>query len=296
MKSDPHRLRGIFRSLLAITVLLFACAPVLADEQALRRSIQGKIMLAQNYLKSRTAVEIVASESSIGKDQLERARELVEKAVSDLAQDMLDSAMSHIDASLKLFTAAAATNTRRRQSRQQDLVEIESMRAEISAYLESYRAALNARGTDGAAVLDQIEIAGLVSNADQFKADGDFHSAKTALGEARQMVVVALARMRDKETVIYTVEFETPGDEFRYEQERYREYVTLGEKVLASGEIDQSREKLFKSLSSAGKRLSDEAEAWAGEGDYHSAINRMQAASIKLIKGLQLLGLPLAVE
>ena len=277
-------------------VFLFACAPLHADEQALRRSIEGKILLAQNYLKSRVAMEIAASESAIGKDQFERARELVEKAVADLARDRLESAKSNVDASIKLFTAAAATNKRRRQTRQQDLVEIDSMRAEIDAYLESYRAALSERGAEGAGLLDQIQMAGLVTNADQFKSEGDFQSARSALGEARQLVVTALAEIRDKETVVYTLEFETPGDEFRYEQERYREYVTLGERVLASGEIDQSRERLFQSLSDAGKRLNDEAEAWAGEGDYHSAINRMQAASIKLIKGLQLLGLPLSVE
>ena len=277
-------------------MLLFACASLHAGEQALRASIQGKIMLAQNYLKSRTALEIAASESSTGKDQLERARELVAQAVADLDRGKLESAKSNVDASIKLFTAAAATNKRRRQTHQQDLVEIESMRAEIDAYLESYRTALTERGAEGAGVLDQIHVAGLVTHADRFKSGGDFESARNVLGEARQMVVTALAEVRDKETVVYTVEFETPGDEFRYEQERYREYVTLGQRVLASGEIDQSRERLFQSLSNAGKRLSSEAEAWADEGDYVSAINRIQAASIKLIKGLQLLGLPLSVE
>ncbi len=253
-------------------------------------------MLAQNYLKSRTAVEIAASESATGKDQFERARELVVQAQEDLARGMLESAKSNVDASIKLFTAAAATNKRRRQTHQQELVEIESMRAEIAAYLESYRAALNDRGAEGAGMLDQIRMAGLVSDADQFKSDGNFESARSTLGEARQLVVTALAEIRDKETVVYTLEFDTPADEFRYEQERYREYVTLGQRVLESGEIEQSRERLFKSLSDAGKRLSNEAEAWVDEGDYHSAINRMQAASIKLIKGLQMLGLPLSVE
>jgi tetratricopeptide (TPR) repeat protein len=294
--SDPYRYQRFVRLLLAVFVIAAAGAPVNADDQALRDKVRNKILLAQNYLESRTATEVSASGSVVARALITRARELVEKAISDLDQGLLEPAQKNVDQSLKLFSAAAASNTRRKQSHQKDLIEIESTRAEIDAYLESYRAALSDKTPDAGQALDQDQVEGLISSAEQSRSDGDIQSAKNALNQARQLVVAALVEIRDQETVVYTVEFETPADEFRYEQERYREYVALGEKVLASEEVDQSRKLIFQQLSDGGKQLSSEAVAWAEEGDYDSAINRMQVAIKKMVQGLQLLGLPLSIQ
>jgi hypothetical protein len=50
---------------------------------------------------------------------------------------------------------------------------------------------------------------------------------------------------------------------------------------------------LFEQLKKNGERLSQEALALAGKGDYPDAINRMEMAVIKLIQGLRLLGVTL---
>ena len=109
------------------------------------------------------------------------------------------------------------------------------------------------------------------------------------------MVVEALIKIRNNETVVYTVEFQTPADEFRYEQDRYLEYKSLGQKVMNSGEITQSRIKLFEQLEKSGDRFSQEALTLAGEGDYDGAIKRMEDAARKMIQGLRLLGIQLSM-
>ena len=66
--------------------------------------------------------------------------------------------------------------------------------------------------------------------------------------------------------------------------------------VEKRSDFDKSRIRLFEQLRDAGSELSREANSWVEEGDYTSGINRMQAATNKVVKGLQLLGIPLSMQ
>ena len=146
-----------------------------------------------------------------------------------------------------------------------------------------------------AGLLDQQYLSELLARAEQAQSNGDQKSSKSLLEEARQNVVTALVKIRSNETVVYTVEFQTPADEFRYESERYREYRMLGKKVLDEGDFAESRIKLFQQLWQSGEQISREAAAIAGEGDYPTAISRMEEAVQKLVQGLRMLGVPLSM-
>ena len=290
--------RRVYLVCLLHSILLLASAnPLLAaDEKAVRGKIESKILLIQKYLESRTADEIASSDSVEANDLMIRTRELVEQAVSDLDEGKLEDAEAGVDQSIKLFTAAAESVRRQKQTNQQNLIEIESVKAEIDAYMESYQAALVSRGAAVDGPLDQVKLVGMLSDADKLRSNGDIESARAILIETRKLVVAALIAVRNNETLVYRVEFETPADEFVYEQHRYLEYVKLGQHVLDNGDFDASRVKLFQQLNEAGNVLSREAIVWVEEGDYTSGINRMQAATNKVVQGLQLLGIPLAMQ
>ena len=296
MISDTHRKLYLVLLLHSILLIAFAVLPVAADENAKRSRIESKISLIQKYLESRTAAQIAESESAVANDLLIRTRELVEQAISDLDEGKLEAAQAGIDQSIKLFTAAAESINRRKKSRQLSLIEIESVRAEIDAYLESYQAALAARAPPTSGPLDQARLAGMLVTAKNHRSNGDIESARAILIETRDLVVAALVDIRNNEVLVYRVEFQTPADEFRYEQNRYLEYVTLGQNVLANGDFDKSRIRLFKQLNDAGNQLSREAVAWVEEGDYTSGIHSMQVAIKKVAQGLQLLGIPLSIQ
>ena len=230
------------------SIILIVCAnPVLAaDVSQVRGKIESKILLIQKYLESGTAAEIARSGSAEANDLMTRTRELAEQAVSDLDEGRLEAAEASVDQSIKLFTAATASVRRKKQSRQEILIEIESARAEIDAYMVSYQAALAARGASVDGPLDQVKLVGMLSNAEKLRSNGDLESARALLVETRKLVVAALVDVRNNETLVYRVEFETPADEFLYEQHRYLEYVKLGQHVLDNGDFDDSRIRLFQ--------------------------------------------------
>ena len=268
---------------------------VAADEKALRDSIQQRIKLTQAYLDSKTASKIEASGNEKARELLQQARELLARGTKDFEQDKLDAAQQNLNLALQRFTAAGTANAKGNNLAANLAREIESVRTEIDAYLESFNSALAEKGPSMAGLLDQQYVSDLLARAEQSSSAGDLQSAKSLLDEARQSIVTALVKIRNNETVIYAVEFQTPADEFRYESDRYREYQALGQKVLSDGEFAQSRVKLFEQLKQKGDQLSREASTLAGQGDYATAIGRMEEAVNKMVQGLRMLGVPLSM-
>ncbi len=283
-------------TLMAVASILAAGSAIAADsDQGTSDEIVRKIELTRNYLESNTAAKIASSENPQARRMLDRSRELLEQASAALRNGRLLEAQEKINLSLQSFTAAGTANLKKAADSERAERQLDEMRAEIDAYLESFTAALLEKGPSMAGLLDRKYIDDLLASAGQSQSIGDYGNARSALGRARQTVVNALIKIRNNETVVYSVEFRTPADEFRYERNRYAEYATLGEKLIGSGELDESRIKMFEHLKNAGDRLNNEALELAGAGDYDSAITRMETAVKQLVQGLKLLGVPLSM-
>jgi len=277
------------------TSLLFAPqgTAAAAGERDLRAEIEQRINLTRSYLESKAATKIDETGNSQSRQLLQKSRELLQQAITELEQGSLEAAQEKANLSLQTFTAAGAARMKKTVSAEAQTAQIGAIRAEIDAYLDSFTAALAEKGPSMAGLLDRQYIVDLMAGAEQAQSVGDYAGARSALNQAKQLTVAALIKIRNNETVVYSVEFQTPADEFRYERERYREYTALGQKLLDSGELEASRLRMFEQLQNHGERLNQEALSLAGEGDFETAISRMELAVEKLVQGLRLLGVTL---
>ena len=281
---------------LVVGIFLIASNPALAaadpDSADL---VRRQITMTKNYLESGTAGKIDASDNPQARQLLEQARTLFSEGNAEFESGDLDAARQKLTLAIQKFTAAAAANAKKAVDPEKFSADIAAIRAEIEAYLGSFNTALAQKGPSMAGLLDQQYVAELMTRGGQLQTDGDYRAAISSLNEAKRLVVEALIKIRNNETVVYTVEFQTPADEFRYENERYLEYQALGQQVLDNGDIAQSRRKLFEQLRQKSEQLSEEALALAGQGDFTTAIGRMEDAVNKMVQGLRMLGIPLSM-
>lgn len=294
-KSAIHGLRRYCTGILVATSLLLAPqgADAATGERDLRAEIEQRINLTRSYLESKTATKIDETGNPQSRQLLQKSRELLQQAITEFEQGSLETAQEKANQSLQTFTAAGAASMKKTVSAETHAAQIGAIRAEIDAYLESFSAALAEKGPSMAGLLDRQYIVDLMAGAEQAQSVGDFAGARSALNQAKQLTVAALIKIRNNETVVYSVEFQTPADEFRYERERYQEYRALGQKLLDSGELEASRLRMFEQQKNHGERLNQEALSLAGEGDFETAIGRMEMAVEKLVQGLRLLGVTL---
>ncbi len=265
-----------------------------ADDQTKSGLVQKRLALAESYLNSNTASRLSESGNDEARQFLDKAKQFLDQAKKDLKAGNLDQATENADQSLRAFSAAGAADTKSKKTKGQLTGDNKAIRAEIDAYLQAFKSALAEKGPAMAGLLDQQQVDGLLARADKLQASGDPKAADSALNEAKQLIVVALTKIRSNETVVYTREFQTPADEYRYEQERYQEYVTLSKKVLENQQPEESKMKMVEILQAKSEEHYQQAVMLAGQGDYEDAIKQMENGRKKLVQLLQLLGVPVS--
>lgn len=282
----------LIASLIGMTVMVNTAV---ADEQKRRDIVQKRLDLVESYLNSKTALKISEGDNDQAKQFLAKAQQFFEQAGKSMATGDLDQSAENVDQSIRAFSAAGAANTNRENSTEQIINANKATRSEIDAYLQAFRAVLAEKGPAMAGLLGQQQVADLMALAEKSQAAGDHKGAAASLNQAKQLIVVALTKIRSNETVVYTLEFQTPADEYRYETERYQEYLSLGEQIINGSELEQSRKLMFGKLREKSEQSHQEAVSLATRGDYEAAITQMEAALKKLVQGLQLLGLPVSL-
>ena len=301
--SHVNRFRNhpMFRCCVSLLITSLICMSTsvetaFADVQKESLMVEKRLALAESYLNSKTAGKISESSNDEAIQFLTKAHQFLEQARKDLKAGNRDQAAENADQSIRAFSEAGLPlRLLKGKSKEQISSNNNVIRAEIDVYLQAFRAALAEKGPAMAGLLDQQQVADLIARAEKLQATGDHRSAASVLNQAKQLVVVALTKIRSNETVVYALNFQTPADEYRYEMERYKDYVALCKKVLKSSKLKESRKILFDKFVGESEQFNQQASDLAGKGDYDAAISQMEQALKKLIQALQLLGIQLSL-
>ncbi|MCP5155235.1 MAG: hypothetical protein H6983_13785 [Ectothiorhodospiraceae bacterium] len=276
---------------------LAACllAPALALAQGPDRAgVERKLELLASYLDSSAARRIDSGDHGDARALLEQAREAQVRALAALEEGRVDEAATLAGDALRVFSRAtmslhgAAARPEQRRDRAQGL------RAEIDAYRKAFREGLAEKGPAAAGLLDERALDRLLTQADAHGAAGRDREAEALLVEAQQVVATALTRLRRNETVVYSLEFRTPADEYRYERERARGFALLVEHVGTMSEPSAGARKLVDRFLDNARKLEQQAASEADAGDFAAAVRSMEEANRSYMRALQSLGVPVS--
>jgi hypothetical protein len=284
-------------ALLLLLGLLYvlSTSALLAAPPDRSKAIQQRLSLSESYLNSNSAYNIADGDNQAAKQFLQKARDFLQKAQDALKAGNLDLAAENADQSLRAYSAAGKAAKGGAQSKDQKTQENKALRTEIDTYHQAFMAALREKGPSMSGLLDQRQVDELLQSASRAEKSGDSQAANNDLNRVKVMVVNALTKIRSNETVVYGLEFQTPADEYRYEGDRFGEYLNLTNKMIAQTQIDGPKLHMIKTLQAKGEALRDEAVSMAAKGDFESAITQMEAALKKLVQGLQVMGLPVSL-
>lgn len=165
-------------------------------------------------------------------------------------------------------------------------VDNQTLRAEI----EGYQQALPAdRAAEALAKVNE-----LLAAASRHSKAGDHSAARELLQEARGLVIQALTQTRNQETVVYSREFRTAADEYRFEAERFDTYARLMKKVMEERPPPGSMVDAIAKARRKAVALKERADGLADRGDWKEAIVAMDEANSTLARWLSMMGLPVA--
>ncbi len=295
---NPSRRRGMWL-VLGVLLATLGSQGVLADQgedvTRERKVLSSKLRMLDSILfRSQRAKRVEASGDARALALLEDARSAYRQARSDFDNGDLEAARQASRQSLEAVTRAFALivdseglNTRAREQYRELL---ENIRVYEKALMDTARR----KGINPGELLDQDAVEKGIRAA-QARADaGDYASALATLRKVSSAVEAALSRARAQETVTYALEFATPLDEYRYEYERNRSYVSLAQVLLSTAPPSMHRRiPLIKRLIDKSERQVQEAEKLREAGNLEEAIKKIELANKTIVQALRMGGLAL---
>jgi len=279
-------------------ILLFASGTLLAQtppagEEQKRRLIEQKMKLVEALVTSPAAAKAAAGTDGEAPALLERGKTALGQARQALAESRLDEAAKLLDEALKATSAAS-----RRLSASASLSESAQRKnlQDLADQLAGYRGGLvdlskdSKVGSEAKALLGRID--GLAEDSRKLASAGQLGDANKKLAEAYKLAVEEIAKLRAGQEVVMSLKFDTPADEYAYEQKRYNSNEILVDMMIGQGRADGERRQLVDAFLTEGRRLKGDAEARAGAGQHKEAVGLMEKAVGQLNRALQTMGVP----
>jgi len=260
-----------------------------------RKVLESKLRMLDNILfQSQRARRIAESGDARAIALLEDARNAYRQAQTALDNGELDQARQASRQSLQAVTRAFAlivdSEGMNARAREQYREVLENIRVYEKALIDTARR----KGLNPGELLDQEAVEKGIRTAQAQAEAGDYAAALATLRPISGIVESALSRARARETVTYALEFATPLDEYRYEYERNRSYVSLAQILLRTAPPEMHRRiPLIKRLIAKSERQVKEAEALREAGNVEQAIRTIELANKTIVQALRMGGLAL---
>lgn len=267
-----------------------ATAQAAAEAAPNRAVVEQKLKLLESILSSPKAAQIAVGGDAEAAALVAQARKGLEQARAALAAGDTAGAGSLLDQALKASSSASARAARggagdaaQRNRNRQMLEELDSYSAPLT------QAILEKASAEGTAAVQRIEK--LVAQAAELTAANRHAEAGSLINQALTLAVTTLSDLRAGQTVVLSLKFDTPADEYAYEQKRLQSNEMLIDTLVREGRLDGGRRQLLDRYREESVKLRSQAEHSARGGDYPGAIRMMEKANDQLMNALRATGL-----
>lgn len=285
----PVRKNALFmisaRTLLGFLLLLsFAAQAQDSTPEDRRRLVEQKMRLVEMLVSTQAG--------KASSERLERSTAALSQAKQALTENRLDDAAGILDAALR--TSAPAPGASKSSALSQEALR--SAYQNLVEQVATYRASVEDLATHprlgSAARVLITRIDGKSAEARKLVAAGNQEAANRTLGEAYQLAVGELAKMRAGDEVVLSLNFASPAEEFAYETRRFESSEMMATMLLKEGKAEGDRRQSVDAFLAEGKRLRGDADGLARSGRHKEAVGVMEKAVAQLTRALQAMGVP----
>jgi len=260
-----------------------------------QQELAGKLKFIDMLVNRSPRVKRVeASDDSKAKELLAAAQQHHRRAVAEMEKGDLDQVDHFVGLALDAVGIAFRMVADPAHREAVEAERYKELEARVASFRQAFKEVAAQKGAQTAAFLDEVKVATLVGEAEALAKEKRYQQANQPLAKAADMVERALAKAREKETLVYDLNFATPEEEYAYDLERNRSYELLANMMVAQCPPERkSRLPLIKRLIQRNEELRAEADALAAGGDTEGAIQVLQKGTDSLVRALRMAGLPL---
>ncbi|WP_455199324.1 hypothetical protein [Kaarinaea lacus] len=216
-------------------------------------------------------------------EQLEVAKEAQSRGDSEAVAEALHQAKTAIFKGMQLVGKKVVSEKKQEN--------YQKKRQSLEALLVAHKRIVAEKGSDP----DALEIEDFAQSKleeAKVKSDkGNYAEALDLTNAAYLSVKLSLTRLREGQTLVRSLNFETKEDEYRYELSRNDTHNMLVNTVLKEKRQDPRFGKMMDIPLNQAEKLRGQAETEAAKGDYKSAIKTMEESTRNIIKAIRMAGI-----
>lgn len=264
-----------------------------SPDPAAMRVLSSKLQLLGRLVH---AEQLVSRVMASGNDQaaaiLGRAEELWQLADASFATGDQSAADTYASDGLAAVSAVSrmVVDTDRRAAA--DRQRYATMRQRVLDFTKAFqRVVLEKPGQAIDGLLNRQEVDRLLNEAERYAGDDDFEHAIAHVNHAAGLVETALARARDRDTLVHELSFGSPEDEYAYEKQRNMSYRLLMDMLERDKADSQEALARIRTALAENERIRTEADSLLHGGDTRTAIERLEQGTALLARVLRMSGL-----
>ena len=276
---------------LCITLAVPAAAQTAPDPEQQRRLAEQKLKLVEMLVNAPAAKAAAASKDAETAGLIERGRSLLGNAREALAAQRYPEAGTALDEALRSVAKANSRNA----GGLSDSVQKQRLQ-DMSDQVATYRGSLveilkNPKtGAEAQAALNRVDA--LADEAKRLATAGRLGDANKKMAESYKLAVEEISRLRAGEVVTMSLKFNSPAEEYAYEQKRFQSNEILVSMMIADGRADGDKRRMVDGFVQEAGKLKADAISQAINNNHKEAVAAMEKAFIQLNRALQTMGVP----
>lgn len=281
---------GKLAILVFVTGLMDVTVPVIAAERA-EDVLQDRFAIVDQLLNDSSAAHKVEDSNVVAAKELyatalenyAAARQAYESGDTDSAESGLS------EATRLMYAAVSATRDRGNETEKYDR-DFRNRRESIEALLAAHQRVTTEKGQERDHELLEQEVTASLDNAEELLATGQPERARRLLDAAYDIVKLAVRQLRDGDTLVRELKFETKKDEYLYELQSNDTYRMLVVVLLEERLADERVKDRVTPLIAAAEELRDVAESQAADGQFSEAVETLERSKKEFVKAIRSAG------
>jgi hypothetical protein len=145
-------------------------------------------------------------------------------------------------------------------------------------------------GTEAQSALNRVDA--LADEAKRLATAGRLGDANKKMAESYKLAVEEISRLRAGEVVTMSLKFNSPAEEYAYEQKRFQSNEILVNMMIADGRADGDKRRMVDGFVQEAGKLKSDAISQAINNNHKEAVAAMEKAFTQLNRALQTMGVP----
>lgn len=254
------------------------------DEAVVARRLQNVERLLH---VSSGARRVLASDNELAKKirdhallRLEQAGKAFDEGDLVAANRLLDEASKTLFQAVRMLGTATATVDKKKR-------DFEARVESVQILLDALRRIAGEEGSQKAAEKTAAGVERAVAEARALADQGQHDEGRKRLDEGYEAAKLAVEKLRDGDTLVRTLEFETPEEEYRYELDRNDTHQMLVKVLMQEKKTGEQMQQKIDEFVARAKELRGQAEREAAEGMFEQATRTLESATKELVRAIR---------